>query len=59
VNELPEHMLPLFTDIEGTLFTVTVAMADAVETQPLPPVPDMEYDVVAEGETTKLPPEIV
>jgi hypothetical protein len=56
VNDFPEQMLPLFTEMAGTAFTVTLDTAVLDETQPCALVPVTEYAVVEEGVTVKVPP---
>jgi hypothetical protein len=56
VNELPEQMLPLLTEIVGVAFTVTFEVAEAALLQPAVLVPTMVYEVETAGETTTFPP---
>jgi hypothetical protein len=55
VNEAPRHIVPLFTEMTGRVFTVTVATPGTEDTQPKELVPVTEYEEVADGVTTEEP----
>jgi hypothetical protein len=57
VNEFPEQILPLFTEMVGEAFTVTLLMAVFELTHPFVPVPVTLNDVFVVGLTMELPPE--
>jgi hypothetical protein len=55
VNELPEQMVPLLTEIVGVLYTVTMDVT-VFDTHPAVLVPVTENACVLEGLTSALPP---
>jgi hypothetical protein len=59
VNELPEQIEPLLTDIVGVVFTVTDDTAPEALTQPALEVPVTVYEVEAPGVTIAEPLEYV
>ena len=59
VKDCPLQIEPLFTEITGMAYTVTLAIAGAADTHPAVLVPVTEYCVVEEGETVAEPPEYV
>ena len=59
VKEVPEQILPLFTEIVGEAFTVTLLIAVLELTQPFVPVPVTLKEELVVGLTIELPLEYV